>query len=136
VERKNLSKSVGRADAPPASPAPAAASVAGKWHAEFDTIVGPMKYDYEFKVDGDTLTGTATGGRSDEKHEPVDIKEGKVKADDISFVEAITIMDMEVPIKYTGKVGGDEIRFKCEVGSFATEEIVAKRVKGDKQTDK
>jgi dienelactone hydrolase len=136
VERKNLSRSVGRADAPPASPGPAAVGVAGKWHAEFDTIVGPMTYDYEFKPDGDKLTGTATGGRSGEKHKPVDIKAGNVKGDDVSFVETITIMDMEVPIQYTGKIAGDEIKFKRVVGSFATEEIVAKRVKGDKPTDK
>jgi dienelactone hydrolase len=136
VERKNLPNSAGRAAAPPASPGAASTGGAGKWHAEFDTVVGPMKYDYEFKVDGDKLTGTATGGRSDEKHNPTDIGEGKVKGDDITFVETITIMGMEVSIKYTGKLVGDEIRFNREVGSFATEEIVAKRVRGDKPTGK
>ena len=133
---KLLTHSPDRAAAPTALPSPTAAGIAGKWHSEFDTIVGPMKYDYVFKVDGGKLTGTATGGRRDDNHKPVDIKDGKVKADDISFVETITIIDMEVPIKYTGKLVGDEIRFKREVGNFATEEIVASRVKGDTRTDK
>ncbi len=59
---KLLSKTADRAPAPATSPPLAAAGVAGRWHAQFDTIVGPMTYDYEFKLDGDKLTGTATGG--------------------------------------------------------------------------
>jgi acetyl esterase/lipase len=133
---KLLSRSADRAAATAASPRPAAVGVAGRWRAEFDSPVGLQKYDYEFTLDGETLTGKATGQRGDEKRDPVDIKEGKVKGGDISFVEMITINDMEVPVRYTGKISGDEIRFKREVGEFATLEIVAKRVKGDKATDR
>jgi len=34
-----------------------------------------------------------------------------------------------IPIRYSGKVSGDEIKFTRKVGDFATEEFVAKRVK-------
>jgi acetyl esterase/lipase len=70
---KLLTKPAGRAAAPGASPRPAAAGVAGKWQAEFDSMVGVQKYDYEFTTDGEKLTGKATGQRGNEKREPVDI---------------------------------------------------------------
>src|SRR5579883_2052535 len=111
---KRLPNSAGRTAA---SGRPTAAGVAGKWQAEFDSPVGVQKYVYEFKVDGETLTGTATGEREGRRRDPVNVKEGKVKGDDISFIETITIMDMEVPVKYTGKIVGDEIRLKREVGN-------------------
>ncbi len=73
---------------------------------------------------------------SNEAHKPAEIKEGKVAGHDISFVEMIDIMGMEVPVKYTGKIAGDEIRFTRKVGDFATEEVVARRAKEGKATDK
>jgi hypothetical protein len=91
---------------------------------------------YEFKVEGETLIGTATGGPKGQEHKPAQIKEGKVKGDEGSFVETIKIMDMDVGIKYKGKLASDEIKFKREVGSFATEGFVARRVADRKATDK
>ena len=34
-----------------------------------------------------------------------------------------------IRIVYTGKIDGDEIKFTRKVGDFATEDLVAKRVK-------
>ena len=36
-----------------------AAGVAGKWTAAIDTQIGVQNYTYDFKVDGEKLTGTA-----------------------------------------------------------------------------
>jgi hypothetical protein len=105
-----------------------AADVSGKWNAEFDTQIGVQKYTYDFKVDGTKLTGKAAGKRADSESE-VEIQEGKVEGDEISFVENLKFQDMELRIEYKGKVSGDEIRFTRKVGDFATEEFVAKRVK-------
>jgi putative heme-binding domain-containing protein len=105
-----------------------AQNVAGKWQAEFNSPVGVQKYVFEFRTDCEKLAGTATGQLGDQKRAPVDIKEGKVKGDAISFVETIDVNGMDVPVKYTGKLVGDEIRFTRKVGDFATEEVVAKRV--------
>jgi hypothetical protein len=110
---------------------PEAVSVAGKWEAEFDTQVGKQKYVYEFKVDGDKLTGRAVGDIAGEKTD-TEIAEGKVKGAEISFLETMKFQGRDVPIHYTGKVSGDEIKFTRKVAEIATEEIVAKRVKPPK----
>jgi hypothetical protein len=105
-----------------------AADVTGKWTAEFDTQIGVQKYIYEFKVDGTKLTGKAIGKRGDSEA-AVDIQEGKVNGDEISFVEMLKFGDQDLRIEYKGKVSGDEIKFTRKVGDVATEEFVAKQAK-------
>lgn len=105
-----------------------AADVTGKWKAEFDTQVGVQKYSYDLKAEAGKLTGKASFERMGQKGE-ADLKDGKVNGDDISFVEMLDFQGNQVPITYTGKVAGDEIKFTRKVGDFATEEFVAKRVK-------
>jgi len=103
------------------------ASVAGKWKAEFDTQVGKQKYIYEFKVDGDKLTGRAIGDIAGEKSD-TEIAQGKVNGAEISFLETVKFQGQEVPVNYKGKLEGDEIKFTRKVGNVATEEMVAKRI--------
>lgn len=110
---------------------PAPISVAGKWAAEFDTQVGKQKYVYEFKVDGDKLIGRAIGDIGGEKTDS-EIKEGKINGAEISFLEIVKFQGQEVPIHYTGKLSGDEIKFTRKVAEVATEEMIAKRVKEPK----
>ncbi len=106
----------------------AAENLAGKWKAEFDSPVGLQKYTYEFKVDGDKVTGRAVGVR-DEGTNDVQITEGKISKDQITFVEPLKFQDQEIRIEYTGKVSGDEIKFTRKVGDFGSEDFVAKRAK-------
>jgi hypothetical protein len=40
-----------------------ATSIEGKWKATFDTQMGTQNYTYEFHVDGNKVTGTATNDR-------------------------------------------------------------------------
>ena len=48
----------------------------------------------------------------------------------MKFVERLSFQGMEIVITYTGKItSADEIKFTRQVGEFATEELVAKRVK-------
>ena len=108
-----------------------AVSVAGKWQAEFDTQVGKQKYLYDFKVDGDKVTGRAIGDIGGEKSD-TEIKEGKVNGAQISFLETVKFQGQDVPIHYSGKLSGDEIKFTRQVAEVATEEMVAKRVKETK----
>ena len=106
-----------------------AAELAGKWQAEFDTQVGVQKYTYEFKSDAGKLTGKATFERQDGKGE-IELKEVKATKDEVSFVEMLKIQDMEIRVEYTGKfTNDDELKLTRKVGDFATEELVAKRVK-------
>jgi len=106
----------------------AAADATGKWTAEFETQVGVQKYTFDLKAEGGKVTGKASFERMGEKGE-VELQDGKVAGDDISFVETLDFQGNKVPITYAGKVAGDEIKFTRKVGDFATEEFVAKRVK-------
>ena len=101
-----------------------AAGVAGQWTATIDTQVGVQNYTYDFKVDGEKLTGTA---KSQFSQSP--ITEGTVKGNTISFVESLTYQDMTMRVVYTGTIAGDEIKFNRKVGDVASEDFVAKRAK-------
>jgi len=103
-------------------------NAAGKWKGQFDSQIGLQKYTYDFKVDGDKLTGKAFGVMEMGTNE-VQIADGKIVKDEISFVEPMKFEENEIRIEYKGKVSGDEIKFTRKVGDFATEEFVAKRVK-------
>ena len=105
-----------------------AADIDGKWAAEFDTQIGVQKYVFEFKAVGEKLTGTATGERSTDKSETA-ISEGKITKDGVFFVEPLKFQDAELRIDYKGQLAGDELKLTRKVGDFATEELVAKRVK-------
>jgi len=100
------------------------ADVSGKWTASFETQIGTQTYTFDFKVSGDKLTGTAKSMMGE-----VQITEGVVKGDEISFVESANFQDMPLRISYKGKISGDEIKFTRDVAGLAMEELVAKRVK-------
>jgi len=104
--------------------APALADVTGKWTAAIDTQIGVQNYTYDFKVDGEKLTGRAKSDFGD-----TEIAEGTVKGDEVSFVENLSFEGQALRITYTGKVSGEEIKFTRKVGDIATEEFVAKRAK-------
>ena len=105
-----------------------AADVTGTWKSEFNSQIGFQKYTFTFKQDRAILTGNANSEAGDRKRE-AELKEGKVDADTISFVEMLSIQDNEIRIAYTGKLSasGNEIKFTREVGDFAKSEIVARR---------
>ncbi len=101
--------------------------VAGQWRAEFDTQIGVQKYLFTFKTDGDKLTGKAAVEVEERKRE-ADLTEGKITNDTVSFVELLNIQGNDVRIRYSGKIGANEIEFTREVGDFATEHFKATRV--------
>ena len=102
-----------------------AADITGKWTSSFESQIGPQKYTFDLKVTGDTITGQAT---SDQRG-AVEIKEGKISGENVSFVEPANIQGQDIRIEYNGKVSGDEMKLTRKVGDFATYEIVAKRAK-------
>ena len=105
-----------------------AADVAGKWTSEFETMVGPQKYVFDLKVDGEKLTGRASFERMGQKGE-AELLEGKLVGDQISFVEMLDFQGTSIRVSYKGTVKGDEIALTRQVGEFATEQIVARRAK-------
>lgn len=106
-----------------------AAELTGKWKSEFETQIGVQKYTFEFKSDAGKLTGKAAFERQDGKGE-IELKEVKVTKDEVTFVELLKYQDQEIRIEYTGKfTNDDELKLSRKVGDFATEELVAKRMK-------
>lgn len=98
-----------------------AADITGKWKA---LAQGPdggegMEIVFNFKVDGDKLTGTVDGPMGQ-----TEISEGKVEGDTIAF----TVATNDFKIVHKGKVSGDEIKMKVDIGDN-TMEMTAKRVK-------
>jgi hypothetical protein len=105
-----------------------AADISGKWTTVITTGIGEMSYTFDFKVEGEKLTGKAVmsmGGNSSESA----LTEGSVKGTDISFVETLKVQGQELRCEYKGKISGDEIRGSRQVGSYGSEEFVAKRAK-------
>ena len=117
-----------------------AADVSGKWIAKVPGAQGQNESDvtFMFKVDGSNLTGTLNNSQ---QPGDVEIKEGTVTGDDVSFSLTRKIGDSELKVLWKGKVYGDEIKFTRSVGGGAgapggaaggggaTTEIVAKRAK-------
>jgi hypothetical protein len=105
-----------------------AADIDGKWRAEFDSQIGQQKYIFELKADGEKLMGKASFERQNQKGE-VELKDGKIAKDEVSFVETLKIQDREIRIEYKGKIAGDELKLHRKVGELAEYDIVAKREK-------
>jgi hypothetical protein len=99
------------------------ADVSGKWKATTNMGGQAREITFDFRVDGETLTGTMTGPRG-----AVDISDGKVKGDNLSFVVVRNFQGNEMKINYKGKLKDDEIKFNVEVAGREFE-TVAKRAK-------
>jgi hypothetical protein len=102
-------------------------NIAGKWQAEFDTMLGKQAYVYAFQVDGDKISGTAEATIMGEK-KTINLKDVKLTGDELTFTESIEAMGTTTDAAYKGKVSENEIKFTRQVGSWATEEATAKRV--------
>lgn len=98
-----------------------AADIAGQWHAEFDTQIGPQKYLFTFQVNEGILTAKATAEARGEKRQ-VEFKEAKLEGDTLTFVEMRKSQDNEVRIEYSGKVIGQEIEFTRKVSDLGIKE--------------
>lgn len=101
------------------------ADITGTWTASFDTQIGKQEYTYEFVQKNMTLTGKMKSNLGSGE-----VLDGKVEGDKVSFVEMLRFQEMDIRITYTGTLtSADEITFTRHVADFATEELVAKRVK-------
>lgn len=111
-----------------------AADVTGVWKAEFDTQIGPQKYTFTFQQAGETVRGKANSDIAGQKRE-VDLRDGKLQGDALSFHETFEFNGNPIRIDYKGRVAGDEIEFTRNVADFVTEQLVARRVKDAASAD-
>jgi len=103
-----------------------AADVTGSWTAEMTTPDGnSFQLSFTFKQDGDKLTGTVQGPQGD----PMDISNGKVDGNKISFDVSFN----GTTINHEGTVNdaGDEIEMttKSDSGDFPGGKMTLKRAK-------
>lgn len=108
-----------------------AADVSGKWTARVPGAQGQPESEITlvFKVADDKLTGTLNNSIAPGD---VEIKDGKVTGDEVSFSLMRNIGGTELNVVWKGTVSGDEIKFTRSAQGGpggAPTEIVAKRAK-------
>ena len=85
-----------------------AAGIDGKWEGSMP--MGPggraMKISYEFKTDGNLLTGTTVGFGG----KKTDIKDGKIDGNNFSFTVESKFQGNKSTSKYTGIFLGDTLK--------------------------
>src|SRR5580693_2128750 len=89
-----------------------AADATGKWTGQ---MAGPdgsggIEISFTFKQDGAKLTGTVQGPQGD----PIEITDGKVDGDKISFVVKVDF-NGGMKITHNGTISGDEIQLNSKV---------------------
>jgi hypothetical protein len=108
----------------------ATADPAGTWKWTYETQSGQtVESSAKLKREGEKLTGTFTGRGGTE----TDIRDGKVKDDEISFTIVRERNGQKITARYSGKVSGDTIKGKADVergGQTRTQDWEARRVGG------
>lgn len=99
-----------------------AADVDGKWAGTISTPGGDFPAQFEFKADGAKLTGTTQSpdGMS------VNIKDGKIEGDKITFVVSFDFGGMPLDIAYSGTVTPQELKMTADVLGMTMDFVVTK----------
>ncbi len=84
-----------------------ASEIDGKWKGKTEGQNGPTELVFNFKVDGQTLTGTVTSEMGEQQ-----IENGKVNGSEFTF--DVSVMDFT--IKHKCKVDGDKVDVKFDMG--------------------
>lgn len=104
--------------------AASAADVTGKWTAQVPGRGGNMQDNtFVFKADGAKLTGTLDGGRGG----PVEITDGKVDGDTVTFTVVRNFNGNEIKQTFKGTVSGGEIKFTRSGGMGEPIQFTAKK---------
>jgi hypothetical protein len=86
-------------------------SVDGRWELVISTPIGEQKATLEIASAGSVITGTMTS----EGETPVEISDGKLDGDKISWSMAVTT-PMKLNVKVTAEVSGNEMKGKLKAG--------------------
>ena len=102
----------------------ASTDVTGSWTTQMASPSGDsVQITFTFKQDGTTLTGSIVGSQGN----PIDIKNGKIDGDKLTF--DVTFND--VTISHQGTVSADEIKLTTRSNrpDFPSSEFTLKRAK-------
>lgn len=94
-----------------------AADITGRWLGRVSTPNGDFELVYNFRVEGETLTGALTTPGGD-----LPLQDGKIQGDNLSF----TMSFGDNPVAYTGVVKGDTIVLTSNWGGEARELVLTR----------
>ena len=97
-----------------------AADVNGKWVGSVDTPNGPIELTYEFKADGETLTGSVTSAMG-----TIALSNGKIAGEKLTY--DVEIESGKITHEATVNADGTEIAVKA-TGDWGTAEYIVKKV--------
>ena len=99
-----------------------AAAVDGTWTGMIDSPNGPAPISFTFQADGTTLMGSTTGPDGN----VVQIKNGKIDGEVISFAIDLDFGGMPFTLAYTGVVMSDQIKLTLDFMGMPFEFVVKK----------
>lgn len=91
------------------------------WEVTLNTPNGPVKFQANLKVEGETLSGTL---KSERGELPVT---GTLKGSDITLKYTVKFQDNDLPITMTGKLDGDSAKGDADFGGLAQGDWTATR---------
>jgi len=100
-----------------------AADITGNWKATAEGPNGSMERTFTFKQDGTKLTGETVSSMMGKSA----INDGKVEGDNVTFTITADFGGNSMTIKYTGKISGNEIKFKSEAGGNTFDWVAKKQ---------
>ncbi|HWB83898.1 MAG TPA: hypothetical protein VG675_07140 [Bryobacteraceae bacterium] len=101
-----------------------AADLSGKWKGQFDGGGNARELTFDLTANGNAVSGTVSGLTD----KSLEIKDGKLDGDTVTFWVMSEYNGEPVKLVYKGQVGSDEIKFHMgtEDDSWGTD-LVAKR---------
>jgi len=100
-----------------------AADIDGKWTTQVESRRGTRTETLTLKADGNTLTGSMQGGRG----EAVEISNGTIDGDNISFSVVRQFRGNTMTQQYKGTLSGGELKLTMSGGRRGPVEMTYKR---------
>jgi hypothetical protein len=100
-----------------------AADIDGKWTGQVEGRNGPQTQTIMLKAADNTLTGSIEGGRGG----PVEISNGKIDGDNVSFTVIRQFQGNKVTQEYKGTISGGELKLTVSGGRRGPSEVTYKR---------
>jgi hypothetical protein len=100
-----------------------AADIDGKWTTQVQGRNGPRTEILMLKASGNTLTGSIQGRRG----EAVEISNGAIDGDNISFTVVREFRDNKITQQYKGTISGGELKLTMSGGRGGPVDVTYKR---------
>jgi hypothetical protein len=100
-----------------------AADIDGKWTGQVEGRNGPQTQTLTLKADGNTLTGSVQGGRGG----AVDISNGTIDGNNVSFTVVREFQDNKITQQFKGSISGGELKLTVSGGRGEPREITYKK---------